>query len=97
MEVPTVSWRIQRIEGTDVTDVGSLPSPMSVAEIETTLQRLVCTQLTEREIIAASLRKEVGGHSHLLERVGSREPISFGHGEVYFIAKKEADPDGPCS
>ena len=97
MEGPVVSWKIQRIEGTDVTDVGSLPSLMSVAEIETTLQRLLCRQLTEGQIIAASHRKEMGGHSDALERVGNNAPISFGHGEVYFIAKKEPDPDGPCS
>lgn len=92
-----MSWRLQRIEGTDVVDVGLLPSHMSVAEVDTALQRLVCTRLTEQEIVAASLRKDMGGHSILLERVGATlsigvgEPISFGHGDVQFIAKKEAD------
>ena len=86
-----MAWKLQKVEGTEVTDIGSLPSHMSVAEVETTLQRLVCTRLTEEEVIAASLRKEMGAHSDLLERVDGGVPSSFGHGDVQFIAKKEAD------
>lgn len=89
-------WKICKVEGTVTENVGSLPGYMSVAEVETTLQRLLCTRLTEQEVIAASHRKEMGGHSCLLERVGDGGLISFGQGEVRFIAEKKPN-DAQCT
>jgi hypothetical protein len=84
-----VGWKIQKTEGSNVTDLETLPGHMSVAEVETTLQRLVCSHLSEKEVVAASLRKEMGGHSDLLERAGVFEPICFGHGDLKFVATRE--------
>ncbi len=84
-----MGWKIQKAEGSDVTHLATLPGHMSVAEVETTLQRLVCRHLSEKEVVAASLRKEMGGHSNLLERAGAFEPICFGHGDLKFVATRE--------
>ena len=85
-----MDWKLKRVEGTAATEIGSVPGDMSIAEVETTLQRLVCTRLQEPEIIAASLRKGHGAYSPHLERVGEGETITFGHGDVHYLAVREA-------
>ncbi len=91
-----VTWKLKRIEGTKITEIGTLPASMSVAEVEVVLQRLVCTRLTEQEVISASLRHEAGGQSSLLERVGGFDPMVFGHGGIQYSAEQETQtPKAP--
>ena len=84
-----MSWKIQKIEGIITTDLGSLPPFLSEVEVKVALQRLVCTRLTEQEVIADSPRHEMGGHSVQLERVRGITPVVFGHGNVQYVATLE--------
>lgn len=81
-----MDWRVQRIEDGQTTDVGTLPGEMSVGEVETTLQRLLCTHMTEAEVIAASLRKEMGSHSEALARRTGVGPVICGDERLSYKA-----------
>jgi hypothetical protein len=83
------TWKILRWEGNDAASLGELPGKMTESEVETVLQRLVCSDLTAAEILAASRRKGDDGYSVLLERNGSGRPLSFGENPHYTAEIKE--------
>lgn len=81
-----MDWWLQRIEDGQATSVGTLPGEMSVGEVEITLQRLLCTRMTEAEVIAASLRKEAGAHSEALARRTGVGPVTCGDDRLRYTA-----------
>ncbi|CAN7504600.1 hypothetical protein [Pararhizobium sp. LjRoot238] len=63
---------------------------MDDTEIEEVLRRLVSRDLTEIEIINASLRRNDTRRATHLDRIGTRRPIHFGE-NPYYIAAFEKD------
>lgn len=85
-------WHIVRYDSTTETGTWDLPGHLSEGEMETILQRLVCSDLTAKEIISASLRKNDAGYSSLLERIGCEIEISFGN-NPHYTAKLRSNND----
>ena len=63
-------WKIRKFDGDDHKQVWSVSGALSEPEICTMLQRLVSQNLSDDEIISASLRKNDRHHNTLLERIG---------------------------
>jgi len=82
-------WHIEGFDGDTVIFVSDMPGNMSQQEIETTLQRLAASHLSADEIVRASLRKNAGDYSALLERVGKDAPICFGENPFYTATFKD--------
>ena len=77
-------WRIMRWYGdSPATDAPEMPGHLSEQEVSVILQRLVCRNLSEDDIIKASLRKNDTGYSPFLERTGRSVPISIGDNPHY--------------
>jgi hypothetical protein len=85
-------WVIEGYNGTDLVFSGTAPGNLGISEIETMLQRLASRHLTEREVIAASLRKKSAGYVTLLkplrENTNTRTIIQVGS-NPYYVATKE--------
>ncbi len=82
-------WQIRGMDGQNVMFECEMPGQMSESEISVTLQRLVACNLTESEVVSASLRKGSSGYSPLLERVGRGRPISYGDYPQYSADLKD--------
>jgi hypothetical protein len=66
-----------------------ISSHLNEHEIEIMLQRLACRLLSEEEVIRASLRKHDPDYAPLLERAGTRTPITFGYSPHYTAELKK--------
>ncbi|SEH49649.1 hypothetical protein SAMN04244559_02634 [Magnetospirillum fulvum] len=82
------AWKIRKYDGLDQKGEWSISGALSEDEVCTLLQRLVSQNLSEDEIIGASLRRNDPRYFTLLERIGKGSPISFGHG-VHYTAQFE--------
>jgi hypothetical protein len=83
------TWKIIRWDGLNPIDTYSLPGNYSDSEIEALLQKLVCSDLTPHEIIAASLRRGDPRRSNHLDRVGAGVPINYGSNLHYTAERAE--------
>ena len=83
-------WKITKLDGEDVVQEWSVPGALTESEIHTMLQRLISQNLSDGEIIDASLRKNDPKYSPLLERIGRGVPISYGEG-INYTAQFEDD------
>lgn len=81
-------WKIRKFDGDNHKQVWSVSGALSEPEICTMLQRLVSQNLSDDEIISASLRKNDRHHNTLLERIGRGTPICYGEG-IYYTAQSE--------
>lgn len=70
--MPKHIWRIEGIKSTTTVFRRDIPGHLSNDEVTRILQRLACKNLTENEIISASLRKR--SRTALLEPVISSPP-----------------------
>ena len=76
-------WRIRGWDGEDVIFECEMPGQMSETEISVTLQLLASRHLSERQVVNASLRKNILGYVRLLQRVGKGPPITYGENPYY--------------
>lgn len=81
-------WKITSYDGLTEQASWTLPGTMSEQQVETVLQRLVCSTLNQDEIIASSLPVGSSGRASHLDRVGSGLPMSFGN-NPHFTAERE--------
>jgi hypothetical protein len=65
-------WKITGYDSTTPIYDGEAPSILTEEEIATMLQRLVARHLSEAEVVAASLRKNLSGYAPLLECIIDR-------------------------
>jgi hypothetical protein len=84
-------WFIKEWDGIEVKAEHNLPGHLSVQEIETTLQRLVCRDLTVAEILLASRRTNDPLRTGFLDRVGNGHPIDYGHSNLHYTAELKED------
>jgi hypothetical protein len=77
-------WKIYRHVGLESPVlVGILPRPTTKPEVAEVLKRLVCKNLTEQEILLASLRKNNKQRTNLLDPIGSSSQLQFGEDPFY--------------
>lgn len=85
------TWAILRIRGTENQDeIAQLPGHFEDSTVEEILRRLLCSTLTEEEIVEASKALRRDRSLGLLARIGKQSPIQLGHGETSFIAVYKA-------
>lgn len=60
-------WKIELLDGMNTIGVWEVSRQLTEKEIGTLMQRLVCSRSDANDIVAASLRKNMRGHSALLE------------------------------
>jgi len=61
------TWKITGYDGSRKIFSGEVPGILTDEEVGRMLQRLVARHLTEREVVAASLRRNFAGYTALLE------------------------------
>ena len=83
-----VVWIIRKRDGLDVVQEWSVSGALTEPEIHTMLQRLVSQNLSDDEVIDASLRKNDPKYAPHLERIGRGKPISYGEG-IHYTAEIE--------
>lgn len=81
-------WKIKKWDGLDIVQEWSASGSLSEPEICTMLQRLASQNLSDEEVIDASLRKNDPKYVPHLERVGRGKPISYGGG-IHYTAELE--------
>lgn len=78
------NWVIKKYDGlSEAAIIGQLPGNIKEKEVHSILQRLVCRDLEESEVISASLRRNSIGRRALLDRVGNGTPITYGENPFY--------------
>ena len=80
-------WFVKEWDGTEVKAEHKLPGHLSEQEIEATLQRLVCRNLTVAEILLASRRANDPARTVFLDRIGTGRPIDYGHCNLHYTAE----------
>ena len=83
------TWIIKKYDGNRLLDEWSATGALSEQEIHKMLQRLVSRNLSDEEVIDASLRNNDPKHARHLERIGRGKPIQYGEG-IYYTAELEA-------
>lgn len=76
-------WRIQKFDGADRVWEKHLPGDLTESEVSIAMQRLVCRNLSEEEILDSSLQKNSERYRCLLERIGQPPPLHFGETPSY--------------
>lgn len=76
-------WQITRWDSDSKAHEWKLPSNLSESEVQTILQRLVCQNLSDAEIIGSSLRRGSPGRLTLLDRIGTGSPLTVGENPHY--------------
>ena len=81
-------WIIKKYDGDRLEQEWSASGALSEPEIRTMLQRLVSRNLSDAEVIDASLRKNDPKFVEHLAPVGRGNPIHYGEG-IYYTAELE--------
>jgi len=84
-------WKIRGWDGDKLIFEREVAGNLSEPEVSTMLQRLACRHLSDAEIIRASLRKNDPDYAGLLERVGTRNPICYGHSLQFTAELKDQE------
>ena len=82
-------WKIKKYDGDSLEHEWSVSGALSETEIHKMLQRLISGNLSDTEIIYASLRKNDRNFVGHLKPFGTGNPIHYGAGIYYFTAEFE--------
>ncbi|MCF1502247.1 hypothetical protein L0F51_00530 [Afifella sp. H1R] len=82
-------WRVYRSDGQTQSLIGEMPSQTTEKEMLAVLQRLVCRELNDEEILLSSLRRGNPSRRALLDRVGQGSPIQWGDNPFVFARIEE--------
>lgn len=76
-------WKIEGRRGLEPIFEAEMPGNITDAEMRAVLQRLVCTNLSPRQVVYASLRRNDAKRSHDLDPIGKPHELHYGQNPWY--------------